>query len=361
MCENKSNNYCIILAGGTGTRLWPYSRSKKPKQFIDLFGIGQSMLQVTYNRFAKFMPAENIFITTFADYTKLVCEQLPDLPQSHIIIEPVQLGTAPATALAAAYIAAINKDATIIISPSDQLIIREDIFQKEVMKGFDFVSKRPDFLVLGEKATTPETTYGYIQAGEQTNDGYATLKSFTEKPAYDFAKFFVESGEFYWSTSLFLCNVQTLIKSLEGDYTRIRTVSKMLSSSTTDEVENYIRKHFPRNRFQSIDMLILEHNTNVFIGPCSFGWRDVGSWEGFYHISQKDGHGNIIMTPRTTLYNSHNNVVMTSAEKCVLLSDLDGYLVIENEGVIMICKKDDMGQIRRMMTDAIMKYGSTVS
>lgn len=360
--SDRSSNYCIILAGGAGTRLWPYSRAQKPKQFIDLFGMGKTMLQITYARFAKFMPEENIIISTFAMYKDMVHEQLPMLEDSHIIAEPVQLGTAPATALATAYISSLDEQANIIISPTDQLIIREDLFQEQIERGFDFVSRTSNFLVLGEKPTSPATTFGYVQAGEQTREGFAMLKSFTEKPTYDFAKFFVESGEFYWSTSLFLCNVKTLIQSLEGEYTHIGHIREMLTGNAdSEEVDEYINKHFPRNRFQSIDMLILEHNKNVFISSGSFGWRDVGNWEGFYHVSQKDGRGNITMSPRTALYNSHNNVIMTSAEKLVILSDVDGYLVIENEGIIMICKKEDTAQIRRMMTDVIMKYGSSMS
>lgn len=360
--NRNENNFCIILAGGIGSRLWPYSRKKEPKQFIDLFNMGRTMLQLTFDRFKRFLPVENIFVSTFADYVGLVHEQLPELGMSNIVAEPVQLGTAPATALSAAYVQAVNSKANIIVTPADQVIIRDDEFQTQVERGFRFVGETSNFLALGVKATLPETHFGYIQAGEQTSEGFAQVKSFTEKPSLDFAQFFVDSGEFYWSTSLFLSSAGTLCQALEKDYPDISTVSRMIESgASSDDMEAFVRDRFPRNRYQSLDMLILEHNTNVYILPCTFGWRDVGSWGGFYQVAQKDNHGNVVMQPRSTLYNSHNNIIMTRAEKAVLVSDLDGYILIENDDVIMICKKDDSGQIRRIMTDAEMKFGSEVS
>ena len=188
-----SNNYCIILAGGVGCRLWPYSRQQRPKQFLDLFGMGLSMLQITYRRFAKLLPPENIYVSTSAEYVNMVREQLADLPAENVVAEPVQLGTAPATALAAAYINGLHPKANLIISPADQIILREDEFQQQVMQGFRFVEETPNFLCLGVRAERPETNYGYIQAGEVASEefGFSSVKSFTEKPSLDFARFFV--------------------------------------------------------------------------------------------------------------------------------------------------------------------------
>ena len=361
MNEN-ANNYCIILAGGVGSRLWPYSRRNMPKQFIDFFKLGRTLLQLTYDRFAAFLPAENIFVSTYKDYAPIVHEQLPQMGASNIIAEPVQLGTAPATALCAAYIKAVNPKANLIITPADQIIIRDDEFRKQVMRGFKFVSTTPNFLALGVKATSPETHYGYLQAGEQCKEGFACVKSFTEKPTLDFARFFVESGEFYWSTGLFLCNVNTALEAMRGNFDNLLELTQLLDKGASqDEMEACVLDRFPRNRYQSVDMLILEHNTNVHILPCTFGWRDVGSWEGFYQVAQKDGHGNVLMQPRTTLYNSHNNIIKTSPDKAVFVSDLDGYILIENNDAILVCKKDDTSQIRHIMTDAEMKYGPSIS
>lgn len=356
------NNFCIILAGGIGSRLWPYSREKKPKQFLDLFGIGRTMLQLTFDRFARFLPTENIYISTFEEYKDIVVEQLPEINSNHIIAEPVQLGTAPAAALTLCHIRQTDANANVIISPADQIVIRDDDFQRQVIHGFSFVESNNTFLVLGVKATTPETLFGYLQAGEQTKEGFAELKSFTEKPSFDFARFFVESGEFYWSTSLFQANVQTFLNALVQPYPDVKKFCSMLDKKCSNkELDTFVRDHFPRNIYQSLDLVILEQNTNVYISPCSFGWRDMGSWQGYYQVSQKDGHGNVVMNARTTFYNSHNNVVLTSPEKIVMASDIDDYLVIENNNVIMICKRDDIAQVRHMMTDAKMKYGNSVS
>ena len=360
--SNTSNNYCIILAGGVGSRLWPFSSQSKPKQFLDLLGTGESMLQTTYKRFAKFLPKENVFISTYENYADLVHEQLPEVPESRIIIEPVQLSTAPAIALTASYVAAECEDANFIISPADQMVLRNDTFCEQVKLGFDFVGKTPCFLVLGIKATSPETCYGYLQAGEEQENGFVSVKSFTEKPNSEFARFFVESGEFYWSTSLFMCSAKTLFKALENDYPDISTVVDMLRNKDEKEtVLSYVRDHYPRTPFQSIDMLILEHNKNVFIEPCTFGWQDVGSWQDFYRISLKDNQGNVLVGANATFYNCEDNVVVIPNGKIVLLQDLKGYLVVEKDNCLLICKKDDTSQIRRMMTDAEVKFGNSLS
>ncbi len=356
------NNFCIILAGGIGSRLWPYSREKQPKQFLDLLGIGRTMLQLTFDRFNNFLPSENIYVSTFEDYKDLVLEQLPEINPEHVIAEPVQLGTAPATTLTLCYIMQENPDANVIVSPADQIVIRDDDFRQKVKNGFTFVENNDTFLVLGVKATSPDTLYGYLQAGEQTKDGFSVLKSFTEKPPLDFARFFVDSGEFYWSTGLFMGNVKTFLDLLIKTYPDAKGFSAILNGEKSKkEIDAYVQDNFPRNRFQSLDLVILEQNSNVCICPCSFGWRDMGSWEGYYLISQKDGHGNVVKNARTTFYNSHNNVIMTSPGKIVLASDIDNFLIIENGDIIMICKRDDMAQVRHMMTDSKMKYGETVS
>ena len=356
------NNYCIILAGGIGSRLWPFSSNEQPKQFLDLLGTGETMLQMTYKRFTKFLPKENVFVSTYADYTDLVRSQLPEMPPSRLVAEPVQLNTAPAIALTVAYIAAECEKANIIISPADQMVLNNDMFCEQVSSGFDFVGKKQSFLVLGVKATSPATCYGYLQAGEELENGFSVVKSFTEKPNIDFARFFVESGEFYWSTGLFMCNTKTLFKALETDYPDISAVVDMLRKGQDQRaVLSYIRDHYPRTPFQSIDMLILEHNKNVYIEPCAFGWQDVGSWQDFYRISSKDNEGNMVAGANAVFYDSEDNIVATPNGKKVMLQDLHGYLVAEKDDLLIICKKDDTAQLRRMMTDADVKFGKSLS
>lgn len=211
----KENDYCVILAGGQGRRLWPYSRKKKPKQFIDFFGNGQSLLQQTYKRFAQFIPEDHIYVSTFADYADITYEQLPNLPKENVLLEPVQLSTAPAVGMAHCKIALRDPNANIIISPCDQFIMDEERFTSQLIQGLAFVERNPDFLALGVNPTYPNTGYGYIQMSNETKgQGYARIKSFTEKPEAEFARMFVQSGEFLWNTGLFLWNVQTMDEEL---------------------------------------------------------------------------------------------------------------------------------------------------
>ena len=209
--NNTSNNYCVILAGGKGRRLWPCSRESKPKQFIDFFGCGRTQLQVTYDRFAQIVPIENIYVNTNDAYVDLVREQLPELAPDHLLAEPIQRGTAPSVAWCAHRIMCINPDANIVVAPSDQAIIGDEAFAKCINRGFDFAAKRQHLLTLGLKPTRPEPGYGYIQMGDEVEEGVFKVQSFTEKPEREFAQMFVNSGEFYWNTGIFLANARYLL------------------------------------------------------------------------------------------------------------------------------------------------------
>ncbi len=206
--NNTNNNYCVILAGGKGRRLWPCSRENKPKQFIDFFGSGRTQLQQTYDRFKEIVPIENIYVNTNDAYIDLVREQLPDIAPDHLLAEPIHRGTAPSVAWCAHRIIAHNPDANIVIAPSDQTIIGEEAFAECISRGFDFVANNRFMLTLGLKPTRPEPGYGYIQMGDKVEDGVYKVQSFTEKPERDFAKIFVDSGEFYWNTGIFLANAK---------------------------------------------------------------------------------------------------------------------------------------------------------
>ena len=213
---NKQHNYCIILAGGIGRRLWPVSKQAKPKQFVDIFGVGRTLLQQTFDRFARIMDKNHIIVSTYKEYVPLVKEQLPELPDSCILAEPVQLSTAPAAAWASCHIANIDRDANIVVSPADQFIVNEANFAEQIAGGLDFVSKHDDFLVMGAVPTVPNTAYGYIQQGrEHIDDTTSRVKSFSEKPTLEYARMFVESGEFLWNTGLMLWRTSTLLHLLK--------------------------------------------------------------------------------------------------------------------------------------------------
>lgn len=356
-----ANNYCIILAGGVGSKLWPMSHSKMPKQFLDLFSRGRTMLQMTYDRYARIVPKENIFVSTFKDYADIVREQLPEIDASQVIAEPLQISTAPAIALTLMHIIARNPKANVISAPSDQLITDLDAFEQQIKDGLRFVGETRNFLAIGIKPTRPATSYGYLQAGEEGQGGFLRVKSFTEKPNIDFANLFCESGEFYWNTGIFLWNVQTMLDALGDPYPEIKQIVNMASLSLkADEVVRVASEIYPRIRFQSIDILILEHNFNVFIQPSTFGWADVGSWKNYYDLQQKDRNGNVVRDSRTMLYASKDNLVRVSEGKIAIVHGLEGYMLVENDKILLLCKKDDPTLVRRIMNDAQMMFGDDV-
>ena len=358
MNDFHDNNFCIILCGGVGHRLWPHSREQRPKQFLDLMGLGASMLQITFRRFACFVPADHIYISTYRDYVPLVREQLPQMAEEHIVAEPVQMGTSPATALTALRIYEANPMANIIVSPADQIILREEDFRQQAQEALCFVGGGSRFVVMGIKPTYPETTYGYVQAAAQMEEGFAPVKSFTEKPGPSYAQLFCDSGEFYWSTGLFLGNVQTFLAAFRQSHPAVEQIVRMIDEGRpVAEREAFVGEQFPRTLHQSLDMLILEHCANVYVQPCTFGWADLGNWDNLYQSSQKDLQENTVLGGRAELYSSHRNLISLPAEKVAFVKGLDNYLIVENGHTLVICPKDDPALLRRMMADARLKYG----
>ena len=354
-------NYCIILAGGIGSKLWPISSSEKPKQFLDLFGMGRTMLQMTYDRYSKLVPADNIYISTYKEYVDIVKEQLPDINPKHIVAEPLQINTVPATALTMMNIVGRNPEANVISAPADHIIYDMVAFEQQLQKGFDFVNKTGNVVAVGIKPTRPATSYGYLQVGEETIGGFMRLKSFTEKPNSEFARLFCESGEFYWNTGIFIWNVGTMLRVMGQDYPEVKKVASLVNGSiVAEDARHVMEEQYSRIRFQSIDMLILEHSENVFVAPCDFGWADVGTWKNYYDLHQKDSEQNVVVNTKNLLYDCKDNLVFTSTGKIVALQGLEGYVVVENENVLMICKKDDPALVRRIMNDVKLKFGDEV-
>lgn len=354
-------NYCIILAGGVGSKLWPISCSGKPKQFLDLFGMGRTMLQMTYDRYSKVVPADNIYVSTYRNYVDTVKEQLPDINPKHIVAEPLQINTVPATALTMIDIMGRNPEANVISAPADHIIYDMAVFEEQLGKGLEFAGETGNFIAVGIKPTRPATSYGYLQVGDESRNGFMRLKSFTEKPNSDFARVFCESGEFYWNTGIFIWNVKTMLHAMEQDYPEFNRLASLVNGSiVAEDAVRVMEEQYSRIRFQSIDMLILEHSENVFVAPCDFGWADVGTWKNFYDLRQKDSNGNVVVNAKNILYDCKDNLLYTSSDKVVALQGLEGYIVVENDKVLMICKKDDPALVRRIMNDAKLKFGDDV-
>ncbi len=353
-----NNNYCVIMSGGVGSRFWPFSREERPKQFLDFFGTGRSLLQTTFDRFEKLIPIENIYIVTNDSYAEMTKEQLPKLADNQILKEPLRRNTAPAIAYAAFHIYAKDPTANIIVAPSDHLILKEDLFLKEIERGLQFVEKNPSLLTLGITPSRPETGYGYIQESKENIDGINKVKTFTEKPNIDLAKVFYESGEFVWNSGIFLWNVQTIIDSFKEHLPDIyNKMNEGKDKFNTPQEKEFIDEAFPFCPNISIDYGILEKADNVYVIGSDFGWSDLGTWGALYEVSEKDDDENVSFNSKTLFFDSSDNVVTMSDNKVVVIQGLEGYIVAESENSLLICKKEEEQRIKHFVTEVKFKYG----
>ena len=359
MTINDNNNYCVILAGGKGRRLWPCSRSNYPKQFIDFFGVGRTQLQQTFDRMAKIVPADHIYINTNEEYVNLVKEQLPEVSADNILAEPIHRNTAPSMAWTNHRISMMNPNACIIATPSDQAIFNEEAFRKNVLEGLAFVAENNHFLTMGVKPTRPEPGYGYIQMGDVYSDNIYQVQSFTEKPERDFAKVFVESGEFYWNTGLFVSNVNYLRECFSKILPPVlRDYDKKYPEFSVETENAYMKESFSSYPNISVDFGILEKPSNVCVMRCDFGWADLGTWHSIYEAMQKGEGDNVIVDSDVLMENCSNTVVKVPKGKLAVLNGLDGFIVAESDNVLLVCKKEDSSAlVRKYVNEIQMKKG----
>lgn len=357
MATNK-DNFCVIMGGGIGSRFWPFSRKTQPKQFLDFFGTGRSLLQQTFDRFKKIIPTENILVVTNALYADLVQKQLPELKPEQILLEPARRNTAPCIAWASYHIRALNPNANIVVAPSDHLILKETEFLTAIEKGLAFVAEDNKLLTLGIKPNRPETGYGYIQIAENVGDNFYKVKTFTEKPELELAKVFVESGEFYWNSGLFMWNVNSIIKA--GEDLLPELAAKLEPGKDvygTPDEKKFIEENFPACPNVSIDFGVMEKADNVYVSLGDFGWSDLGTWSSLYDLSSKDEDKNVTLKCSSLLYNSKDNIIALPENKLAVVEGLEGYLIAESDNVLLICKKDEEHAIRKYVNDAQIKMG----
>jgi mannose-1-phosphate guanylyltransferase len=355
------NNYCIIMAGGVGSRFWPFSRNDRPKQFLDFFGTGRSLLQMTFDRLSKVVPAKNILIVSNILYRDLILEQLPEITANQILLEPHRRNTAPCIAYAINRIKSITDKANIIVAPSDHLILKENDFLETIKQGLDFVEKNNNLLTLGIKPSRPETGYGYIQIDDgETN--LRKVKTFTEKPNIELAKIFYETGEFYWNSGMFLWNLQTIEDAFD---TLLPDVANRFKAGkdvfNTTEEQAFIDEIYPSCPNISIDYGLMEKAANVYVLCSDFGWTDLGTWGSLYEMSPKDENANVTLKCQTAFYESNNNVVVLPSDKLAVIQDLDGYIVVESDNVLLICKLEDEQRIRQFVNDMNIKFDGKFS
>lgn len=359
MISDSKNNYCVIMAGGIGSRFWPRSNKKLPKQFIDFLGTGRTLIQTTFDRFLKIVPLDHIFVITNIHYGDIVKEQLPELLPENILMEPAYRNTAPPVAWAAYHIRALNPDACMVVTPTDQYILDEEEFAKDINKGLEYVSRVNHLLTIGAPAVGPETSFGYIQIDESIESNIYKVKSFTEKPELEFARFFVDSGEFYWNTGLFMWNVNTILDAMTKLIPDIGSMIEEVnvSSAFLESEQKYVEMFYSSCPNISIDYGILEKSDHVDVLTCDFGWRDIGSWNTLYEMAPKDRDQNVILETKALMYDCKDNLISLPSNKVVVMKDMEGYLVTEKNGILVICKRNDAAAIRQFMNDIEVKLG----
>lgn len=353
-----NHRYCVIMCGGIGSRFWPYSRSSMPKQFIDFFGTGQSLLQMTYERMLPLVDTDHIFIATNDRYRSLISQQLPQIPESRILYEPARRSTAPTIVWASHHIAAIDPEAVMIVTPCDHLITRERVFEEEVRKGFEFVEKNPVLLTLGITPTRPDTGYGYIQVGSPISQGgICKVKTFTEKPTADLAQVFVESGEFLWNAGIFLWQTKAIIEAIHRYLPDLsREFDRGSSKFGTEREIEFINSRFPRCPNISIDFGVMEKAENVYVERGNFGWSDIGTWGSLYDSSPKTREGNVAQGCRSLTYNASGNIFAVDKDKLVVVNGLHDYIIAESGDVLLVCPRSEEQKLRQIVNDVKLRF-----
>lgn len=350
------NNYCVIMAGGVGMRFWPYSRNERPKQFLDFLGTGKSLLQLTFDRFRRIMPAENILIVSNILYRNLILEQLPELQPEQVLLEPSRRNTAPCINYAIHRIKAKTDKANIIVAPSDHLILKEDEFLQIINRGIDYISENNNLLTLGIKPSRPETGYGYIQIEDGKGD-LRKVKTFTEKPNIELAKVFVNSGEFYWNSGIFLWNLQAIERAFSALLPEVNSIfEKGENLYGTPQEADFITEVYATCPNISIDYGVMEKANNVYVICADFGWTDLGTWGALYDISNKDENGNVVLSCDANFYDSENNLVVLENGKLAVIQGLNDYVIAESDNVLLICKKEEEQRIRQFVNEISIKY-----
>lgn len=356
MLDSK-NLYCIIMAGGIGSRFWPLSRTDKPKQFIDILGTGKSLLQQTFDRMSRICPRENILIVTSQSYSNLVHEQIPNLSPSQVLLEPLRRNTAPCIAYATYKIKKQNPDAIAIVAPSDHLILNEDIFIDTIKKAAEFASMSSALITLGIRPSRPETGYGYIQIGKPIKDvpSLFKVKTFTEKPNHELAQKFLESGEFYWNSGLFVWSIAAITSALESNLPEVNSIFKdLLPAYDTEKETESIATAYSECRNISIDYGVMEKADNVYVFCSEFGWSDLGTWGSLYTHLPHDQNGNAAIAKQLMLYQTSNSIFNIPNNKLAVVQGLDDFIVVDTNDVLLICKKQDEQQIKNFVSDVLM-------
>jgi mannose-1-phosphate guanylyltransferase len=356
----EDNTYVLIMAGGVGSRFWPKSRNQFPKQFIDILGLGKSLLQLTYERFIKICDPKQIFILSNEHYKDLVLSQLPALGEDQVLLEPSRNNTAPCIAYASYKILKSNPDATIVVAPSDHLILKEAEFLNKVQQALNFSAQNDALLTLGIQPTRPDTGYGYIQYEEAllSNDGIRKVLAFKEKPSLEKAEVYLTSGEYLWNAGIFIWSARSIKKAFQKYAPAIDQIF-----STGDVVYNtpqeqaFIKEFYPTSPNISIDYAILEHADNVYTLPADIGWSDLGTWASLHAVAEKDELENAVSCTEINIQQTKNCIIQLPKGKAAVIKGLDNYIVVDDGNVLLIYPKSDEQEIKQVAASMVVQYG----
>jgi mannose-1-phosphate guanylyltransferase len=347
------NHYVAIMAGGIGSRFWPMSRTDHPKQFLDILNTGRTLIQSTFDRFAKFIPQENIYVVTSDQYRNLVTQQLDKLPAQNILCEPSRKNTAPCIAYVSYKLKQLNPEANLICAPADHLITDEESFREICLHALEFTSSIKALLTLGIKPTNPNTGYGYIQYEQlSVSNNVYKVKTFTEKPDRDLARTFVASGDFLWNAGIFVWKVSNVVHAFETLMPELHEVfDGEKSNFNTPSEHEAIDRIYPQCVNISIDYGIMEKADNVYVIPSSFGWSDLGTWASAYETLEKDYLDNAVAGNQVMVIDATKNMIHASNNKLVLLQGLEDFIVVDTDDVLLICKKDKEQEIKEYVAE----------
>lgn len=335
------NNYAVIMAGGIGSRFWPVSTSEFPKQFHDMLGTGQTLLQKTFSRLNRFVPKEHIFVLTNAKYTNLVLEQLPEISLNQVVPEPAMRNTGPCILYAALKIQKENTEAKMIVAPSDHWIEDEDAFANDIKQAFDFCNRHDALMTLGIKPTFPNTGYGYIEYDKSDTQTIKKVNQFREKPDYQTAKSFISQGNFLWNAGIFVWSVNSVINAFESNQpTLFELFKKGLPVYNTSGEKQFITENYAKAENISVDYAIMEQSENVYVLPASFDWSDLGTWGSLFDELPKDENNNVVVNSRVLAKDSKGNIIRTMPGKIVVVENINNYIIVDKDDVLLIFPKD---------------------
>jgi mannose-1-phosphate guanylyltransferase len=345
------NAYVVIMAGGSGTRFWPFSRVDKPKQFLDVLGVGQSLLQMTFDRFTEITDATNIYIATNSKYKSLVVEQLPGIDEEQILLEPFQRNTAPCIAYACYKIWQKDSHASIVVSPSDHIVFKEQAFTKIINQAVESATEDSVMVTIGVKPSRPETGYGYIQYVKDPTSEIKKVKTFTEKPAKELAMKFIESGDFVWNAGIFVWSAEVIRNSFAEFLPEMHEIFNDISASYfTENEQKSVDEAYAQCKNISIDYGIMEKAQNVFVVLGDFGWSDLGSWDSLYEISEKDENNNMIKA-NAMLYDTKNCTISGPKKKLIVVSGIKDCLITTHGNAILILDKESKTELKTIVHD----------